>query len=266
MSNLIKKDFLSNDGLFSLTITLENGEVLFDAEKVAKSLGLTTIAKSGNVCVRWSRVNEYLKFSQGVAKGDFIPETAVYKLAFKASNEVAEKFQDWLAIEVLPTIRKTGGYANNDDLFINTYLPYIDEQSKMIFKNTLAVVRKQNEIIALKEKEIEHKENVIVGLVDEISLAEKRQILNRVVRYKGANFQERWRELYKQFSMKYHIDLQYQLEKYNKNHKPKLKNKIDYIDKVMNKTPELYEIACKLYENDVKELAKNLYSLNEEAI
>lgn len=34
----------------------------------------------------------------------------------------------------------------------------------------------------------------------------------------------------------------------------------------MNKVPELYEIACKLYESDIKELAKNLYSLNEEVV
>lgn len=42
---------------------------------------------------------------------DFIPEPLVYKLAFKASNEVAEQFQDWLAIDVIPTIRKTGQYV-----------------------------------------------------------------------------------------------------------------------------------------------------------
>ena len=96
--------------------------------------------------------------------------------------------------------------------------------------------------------------------------AEKRQILNRVVRYQGANYQERWRELYKQFEMKYHIDLGARLINYNKSNKPKLKNKVDYIDKVMNKIPELYEIAAKLYENDVKKLARDIYSLNEEAM
>jgi prophage antirepressor-like protein len=261
------------NGIFEVAVKLENGEYVFDAERVAKSLGITTVT-NGVEYVRWNRVNEYLKkVLPLVAKGDFIPEPAVYKLAFKASNEVAEKFQDWLAIDVLPKIRKTGGYVANEDLFIETYLPYADDNTKLVFKNTLSMVRKQNEIIAIQkstidkqDKDLEHKQGVIVGLVDEISLAEKRQVLNRVVRYKGANFQERWRELYKQFSMKYHIDLDYQLNKYNESHKPKLKNKIDYIDKVMNKIPELYEIACKLYENDVKELAKNLYSLNEEAV
>lgn len=46
---------------------------------------------------------------------DFIPEPAVYKLAFKANNEVAEKFQDWLAVEVLPQIRQTGGYIPSSE-------------------------------------------------------------------------------------------------------------------------------------------------------
>ena len=92
----------------------EYGNYQFDAESVAISLGLTTVAKSGNVCVRWKRVNEYLKLfgtSAEVAKGSYIPEPGVYKLAFKANNEVAENFQDWLAMEVLPALRKTGTYS-----------------------------------------------------------------------------------------------------------------------------------------------------------
>lgn len=193
---------------------------------------------------------------------NFLTESGVYKLIFKSRKEEAEKFQDWVTDEVLPTMRKTGGYVNNDDTFINTYLPFADDSTKALFKTTLETVRKQNEMILEQQKVIEHKEEVIINLVDEVELAEKRQILNRVVRYKGANFQERWRELYKQFEMKYHIDLKKRMQGYNANNKPKMNSKIDYIDKVMNKIPELYEIACKLYENDVKELANKLYDLN----
>lgn len=93
----------------------EKGEYEFDAETVAMSLGITTVAKSGNVCVRWSRVNEYLEkyLLQEIAKGSYIIEPLVYKLAFKASNEVAERFQDWLAYEVLPQLRQTGTYSTN---------------------------------------------------------------------------------------------------------------------------------------------------------
>lgn len=124
------------NNLFEVAAMLEDGEVLFDAEKVARCLGFTTVAKSGNVTIRWSRVNEYLgkSISQDVAKGDLIPEAAVYKLAFKASNETAEKFQDWLAIEVLPAIRKTGTYkiplTKKEEMKL--YLEVLEEQDAKI--------------------------------------------------------------------------------------------------------------------------------------
>lgn len=109
MSNLQK----FNNKLFQLEVKQENGESLFDVESVARSLGFTTVATSGNVTVRWARVNKYLGEScPQVGTGDFISEPMVYKLAFKANNEVAEKFQDWLAVEVLPSIRKYGAYAS----------------------------------------------------------------------------------------------------------------------------------------------------------
>lgn len=102
------------NGIFNLDVKVEGKNVLFSAEQVAKTLGLTTVAKSGNEVVRWSRVSKYL--SQQVGKSDFISEPMVYKLAFKANNAVSEKFTDWLAVEVLPTIRKHGAYMTDAKL------------------------------------------------------------------------------------------------------------------------------------------------------
>lgn len=82
------------------------------------------------------------------------------------------------------------------------------------------------EATAPLKKEIEHKEDVIIGLVDDISLAEKRQILNRVVRYNHANYRERWSILYREFEQKYHIDLHKRLESHNEDGKPKCKKQI----------------------------------------
>lgn len=90
-----------------------------NAEDVARGLGFTTVAKSGNEVVRWARVNTYLHefgFSQDVAKDDFLPENMVYRLGFKASNGVAQKFQAVLADEVLPTIRRHGAYMTEEAL------------------------------------------------------------------------------------------------------------------------------------------------------
>ncbi|MMZ48462.1 hypothetical protein D1872_101330 [compost metagenome] len=250
-----------------------NGTAQLSLEDVSRGLGFIRSAASGNEVVRWERVRGYLQdfgvptcgYDGDVGKDglpEFIAENIFYRLAMKAKNEIAEVFQAKVADEILPSIRKTGGYVANENAFIETYLPFVDEQTKAMFKQTLTVVRQQNEVIKSQREEIEYKETVIVGLVDDIDLAAKRQILNRVVRRGGKRYQERWRELYKQFEMKYHINLSARLDRYNENNKPKLKNKIEYIDKVMEKIPELYEIAAKLYENDVKELAQELYELN----
>ncbi|MDT2466920.1 phage antirepressor KilAC domain-containing protein [Enterococcus avium] len=138
------------NNLFQLEVKTENGESLFDVETVARSLGVTQIAKSGNEVVRWERVNKYLKLSspqvgtelsREVGKGDFISEPMVYKLAFKANNALAEKFQDWLATEVLPQIRKHGMYAT-DELLNNPDL-LIEVATKLKEERTLRLIAEQ---------------------------------------------------------------------------------------------------------------------------
>ncbi|WP_218729903.1 phage antirepressor KilAC domain-containing protein [Brochothrix thermosphacta] len=116
------KKFKNN--LFQLEVKTENGNALFDAETVARSLGFVEI-KHGKEYVRWRTINGYLKkyLSQEVAKNDFISESMVYKLAFKANNSLAEKFQDWLASEVLPSIRKHGAYLTDEKAYDITHNP-----------------------------------------------------------------------------------------------------------------------------------------------
>lgn len=125
------------NSLFALEVKTGNGEPMFDVETVARSLGFTQV-KNGKEFVRWERVNDYLKkYSPLVGKGDFISEPMVYKLAFKANNTLAEQFQDWLATEVLPTIRKHGAYlteqkidelVKNPDLLIQLATQLKEEQ------------------------------------------------------------------------------------------------------------------------------------------
>lgn len=128
----------------------KNGTVYLKLENVARGLGFTRIATSGNEVVRWERVEEYIEKMGVPTSGHdgFIPENIVYRLAMKASNATAEAFQIKLADEVIPTIRRTGGYVNNDQQFIDTYLPYADDATKAMFQSTLAVVREQNRQLA----------------------------------------------------------------------------------------------------------------------
>lgn len=113
-----------SNNLFDLTVKTENGEALFDVETVARSLGFVE-TKGNKEYVIWKRVNKYLEkyLSTKVSKGDYISEPMVYKLAFKANNALAEQFQDWLATEVLPTIRKHGAYLTDQKAYDITHNP-----------------------------------------------------------------------------------------------------------------------------------------------
>ena len=96
------------------------GTAWLNVEDVARGLGFVKIEEKFSTTsgrnetyetIRWARVNQYLAefgFSKEVGKEDFIPENIFYRLAMKAKNEVAEKFQAKVADEVLPSIRKTG--------------------------------------------------------------------------------------------------------------------------------------------------------------
>ena len=103
----------------------DNASISLNAEDTAIGFGFTQI-KNGKTYVRWETMNGYCKelnFSQHVGKDDYIPESLFYLLGMKANNDVAKKFQMWLATEVLPSMRKYGMYAtdellDNPDLLI----------------------------------------------------------------------------------------------------------------------------------------------------
>ena len=98
----------------------KDGVAYLKLEAVARGLGFTTVAASGNECIRWNTIHKYLS-DLGVATScngsnyqeccpDFIPENIFYRLAMKAKNCAAEEFQAKIADEIIPAIRKTGGY------------------------------------------------------------------------------------------------------------------------------------------------------------
>lgn len=84
----------------------KDGTAYLKLETVARGLGFTQIASSGNEVIRWERVRKYLEElgiptcgdgdSKLVGKNglpEFIPENIFYRLSMKAGNETAEKFQ-----------------------------------------------------------------------------------------------------------------------------------------------------------------------------
>lgn len=99
-------------GLSVRTLPNPDGSISINAEDTAIGFGWRR-DKGGKNYVMWDRFNgfcEELGFPHKCGKDTYIPESLFYRLGMKASNATAEKFQNWLALDVIPSIRKTGSY------------------------------------------------------------------------------------------------------------------------------------------------------------
>lgn len=107
-------------GFSARTMLNEDGSISVNAEDTAIGFGWTkTENKNGKeyTSIRWERMNGFSKefgFAHEWGKDDYIPESLFYRLGMKASNKAADKFQNWLAMEVIPSIRKHGMYATDN--------------------------------------------------------------------------------------------------------------------------------------------------------
>lgn len=236
------------------TMTID-GEPWFVGKDVATALGY---GKPRNAIATHVDKDDALKQGLTDSLGRmqetvFINESGLYSLILSSKLPSAKKFKHWVTSEVLPSIRKHGMYTTeellaNPDFAIAVFQSLKEEQEKN------KQLQAKNEYL---ESEVAYKEDVIVGLVEDIDLATKRQRINQIVRH-GVNdckaISSRWNLLYGEFEKKYHLNLSVRLERNKNDFKPKLKNNLDLIDLQMHMIPQLYEICCKLFENDVAAL------------
>ena len=144
-------------GLSVRTILNNDGSISVNAEDTAIGFGWTQ-EKNGAVYVRWETLNGWCKtfgFPNSLGKDDYIPESLFYRLGMKANNSVADKFQNWLAMEVIPSIRKTGSYQKpmTPEQMMRVQLGMIDKHEERLSKleNTMNIDYGQQRVL---EKEV----------------------------------------------------------------------------------------------------------------
>ena len=93
----------------NVRIIVEDGEPLFCASDVCKALGYTNTSKAlSDHGVEKGITNRYTPTNGGLQNLAYIDERNLYRLVMRSKLPSAEKFQDWVCGEVLPSIRKTG--------------------------------------------------------------------------------------------------------------------------------------------------------------
>lgn len=101
----------SSEQFGSLRTYEENGQILFCGKDVAKALGYKNPNKAiGDHC-RGITKRYPIQDSLGrTQEAVFISEPDLYRLITHSKLPTAEKFERWVFEEVLPAIRRTGGY------------------------------------------------------------------------------------------------------------------------------------------------------------
>lgn len=100
-----------NEEFGEIRTTVQNGEPMFCLSDVCRALGLTQPSK---VKDRLSEkgVNSIPTLTNGGMQNLlYINEPNLYRTIFQSRKESAERFTDWVTEDVLPSIRKTGGYG-----------------------------------------------------------------------------------------------------------------------------------------------------------
>lgn len=124
---------------------VKDGEPWFVGKDMAEILGYKETAKAirTHICAEDKGVS-VLDTPGGQQKITLINESGLYSLILGSKLPKAKTFKRWVTSEVLPTIRKTGGYVANDEMFINTYLPNADAQTRELFRLNLSTIRQLN--------------------------------------------------------------------------------------------------------------------------
>lgn len=97
----------------------ESQEVRFIGDKpvasdIAKVLGYADPANAVNRIVKAKNKTEAnIQTAVGIRTVFVLEEAGIYQLIFQSKLPNAERFQDWVFEEVLPSIRKTGSYSFN---------------------------------------------------------------------------------------------------------------------------------------------------------
>ena len=145
MSNLVSpyQEF-SHQDFGTIRSLLKNGQPWFVAADVCKALEI------GNSRQATSRLDADEK---GVISTDtpggaqtmtIVSEPGLYTLILGSRKPEAKAFRRWITHDVIPAIRKTGGYVADSEAFVQNYLPFADESIKNLFRSTLAVIDQQN--------------------------------------------------------------------------------------------------------------------------
>lgn len=158
----------NNEEFGSVRTTIINGEPYFVGKDVAEILGYSNtrdalaahVDEEDKTIIQKSEIATLEIPNRGLT---VINESGMYSLVLSSKLPAAKKFKRWITSEVIPSIRKNGGYIagqesmSDEELMAKAILVAqrkIEDQ-KRIIKSQLEIISEKDEIITTHERKIE---------------------------------------------------------------------------------------------------------------
>lgn len=140
-----------NEQFGEVRVVEQNGEPWFVGKDVAEILGYsdTNKAVAMHVDNEDKKLNDKSSLSFGQRGAHLINESGLYSLILSSKLPQAKQFKRWVTSEVLPSIRKHGGYINGQESMTDEEL-----LSKALIMAQSKIEEKTREIERMRPKEI----------------------------------------------------------------------------------------------------------------
>ncbi|MDD6077260.1 MAG: Bro-N domain-containing protein [Clostridiales bacterium] len=136
----------NNDQFGQIRTAVKDGEPLFVAADVCRALEIQNHKNAIKRLDDDEKSGVVLTAPHGrPQETNCVTESGLYSLVLGSRKPEAKAFKRWITHDVIPAIRKTGGYVDNEQQFVETYLPFADANTKALFGQTFAQLRAANE-------------------------------------------------------------------------------------------------------------------------
>lgn len=158
-----------NDAFGSVRTIDREGDVWFVGKDVAEILGYTNPSKAlADHVDEEDKLNNESLSSLGQRGGWLINESGLYSLVLSSKLPTAKQFKRWITKEVIPSIRKTGGYFATPKTYVEAL-------------RALADAEEEKERLALENEEMKPKAefyDAVTDSKDAIPMGEVTKVLD----------------------------------------------------------------------------------------
>lgn len=245
----------------SIRTVVIDGEPWFVGKDVAKILGYANPSEAildhvDDDDKLNSKMLSSFELDLGQRGGWLVNESGLYSLILSSKLPSAKKFKKWVTSEVLPTIRKTGGYINSADLMVNTYFSDLSSDQQGLVRGLLTNIS----ALQNKNKALSNENDLLVQ--KNLEWAD-RALINSLVRAYacsiGNNFGKAWNDFKKDLLYKHGINLNSRITNHlnssGKKTKPRTLDMID--DSELPNAISTIVSMCRENDVDIDELLNN---------